>query len=160
MKRYTTIFFGAVLLAFGLSGTVLANDNEHCRHAGPPGEHFGRGFERLIDDLGLTEEQMDQVKAIRQESHDKMEKNWNQGKDFRKELMDAVDNNASDKELRKLIEQQNAAHTEQMLAMLKTHRQILSVLTDEQRAKLKEKRQQMMEKMEERMDKRPPHPEP
>lgn len=154
MNRKITIFFGTLLLACSLSGAVLAKDGQHCRHYAPD-KAFGRGYDHLLDGLGLTEEQESQINEIRQAKREKMSGSWEKRKDFHKELMEAVENNASEKELRKLIEKQNAARTDKMVEMLKTRQQILAVLTDDQRVKLKEKRQKMMEKMEQRMDNKP-----
>ena len=148
MKRTTKLLAATALLTCALSGAVLAGDKERCRHLGPPGAPFDRGFERLLNDLDLSEQQLDRIKEIRGARHEKLADGWQEHREFRERLMEAVHNNASERELRKLLEQQSSAHIDKMVEMLKTHQQILAVLTDEQRATLEEKRQHMLEKME------------
>ncbi len=63
MKK--TLIAATLLLTTGLSGAVLAGSNHDNQ---PPRE---RGFERMAEELQLSDEQKAQLEQIREEEHEK-----------------------------------------------------------------------------------------
>ena len=119
---------------------------------GGPGSLFNR-VDRFADEIGLTDEQVEKIKDIRNKNAKEIiDLNAEKKKaeiDLRK-LMEDPDakSSAIEKLAKKVMEQENAIRTAQLDAML----EIRDILTPEQRAKLKEaiqsRRQEMRDKRE------------
>ena len=119
---------------------------------GPGGLELGR-VDEFADEIGLTDEQVEKIKDIRNKNAKEIiDLNAEKKKaeiDLRK-LMEDPDakSSAIEKSAKKVMEQENAIKTARLDAML----EIRDILTPEQRAKLKEaiqsRRQEMREKRE------------
>ena len=160
MNKIANVLISGLFVVGMLASVSALADDHRCRDGFAGGHSRGfshQGIEKLVDKLDLSDEQAAEIKAIREQAKserldrkDAMADRY----EHRRELMDAVHNGASEREVRKLVEQQNEQRLEQILARAEVHQQMLAVLNDEQRVELEELREKRLEKMDRKMKKR------
>lgn len=128
----------------GMKHSAMIKKGHHGHH-GAHGGHFhgGPGFFKGLD---LTEEQKDQLAAIRQELEPQRKHFQEIGKLRRQqhELVRAETFDAG--KMQKLVEQETKLIAEQRLQLAQTQHKMFQVLTEEQRQQLDERREQRREK--------------
>jgi len=156
-----TLAISVLLLAVVLAPLALAEEpirrgprSEHGRFGGRSamnGDMAGLLLGRLADKLELTEKQRESIKAIREEARPEAEKSRQAVREVMKTLREAT----ADGTKAEIIAAGKAvgdAFTEQALLRAATMKQVKTVLTDEQLAKLKELRAEMRERMQQRRE--------
>jgi len=137
----------AVIAAVGLTVTAAVGGQGHGR-GGPGGPPFGppdpaRMISRLTEDLDLTTEQVDQVKAIFAEEESATEPYRTTLHDLDTQLHDATANGQFDEtKVREIAGKQAAAMTELIVARERGKAKTYAVLTPEQRTKFEQLRPQ------------------
>lgn len=107
--------------------------------------HHGHRMHDLLDDLDLTDQQEDQIEAIRDNYKDQYKQNY---KEKRKELRDS-DASKADKKAKRAEFKEGFKESRQAMMT-----EMLAVLNDEQKATLVEKRKEKIDKMSKKMQKR------
>lgn len=143
-------------------------------HGGPGGEGFGGGFRRgpggpggqkgqrggpegmilrHAEEIGLSDEQVDQIKAVIASSTETVQAHREEMKRLQDALRDAVTSDSPDENIiREIASQIGTAIGDGAVIKVSVHQSILAVLTDAQEAQLEElkaEREALREKMEE-----------
>ena len=139
MKIKTTLVTALTLVgALAISGSVLADQQ---RGKGMRGGGEGM-IKRLTHQLDMEKEQRDKVWAVYDDIHPKLRSLGEQSRDNRKALAEAIRNNASKRDIDKLAKKQGDLKAKMISLRADMQRDIRSQLTDEQRAKIDEMREQ------------------
>ncbi len=133
--------------SLALGGLGLANaDNDryekgeyhkgkHCKHKGMRGEYR---LERMTEKLGLSEEQVSQIKVIQEKYAPQKQALRNKMHESRQQLRQAMHADAMDEaRINQLAEAMGSLKTEKILMKSKIHSEVSQVLTSEQRMKRK-----------------------
>jgi periplasmic protein CpxP/Spy len=119
------------------------------------GKRCGAGRMMMMKDLNLTEDQKEQMKAIREKSKEQMKEVHKALGDAHKALREAAASEDIDEakisELSKSLADNMA---EAAILKASIHKEMQALLTDEQKAKCEEKRAEMKKRMEERKNQR------
>ena len=145
---------GSLILAsaVALPGAAFAGD--HHGHHGD--DHHGKGhhmqemFDRMAEKLELTEAQKAQVKAKREAHHDALKSLKKQKRELRDEIRTALDSGADQTKLDGLAAQLGAVELRMMQQHHQMHKELESILTDEQKAKMEQMRKEHRERRMER----------
>lgn len=136
----------ALVGAFAVS-TAIAGPGKRGHH-NP--EHM---FKRMAHHLNLDEAQMEQARAIRAEMRPHMKELYEQRREIRKALGEAVRNGASQSEIDALAQQQGDNHAQLISKRAEMKGRIHGLLTDEQKQQLEEHREKRMERKQQRREK-------
>lgn len=143
---------GSLVLAGALAvpGITLAQDDmeppmpmEHCHHGG----HF---FERMADELDLTEGQKAQLKANREANREAHKAQREQMRQLHKQLREAIESGADQATLDNLGAQLGKLQVAKMQQMYTMQQQFEAMLTDEQKAKLEQLKSERKARWKER----------
>ena len=158
-KRFTLIVTIVALAALIAVPIVYARPGGMRGHGGGhggPGGHGGFGMlgahlHHLAEDLDLTEQQRDQIKAIFTELHEQNAQYRDGMHDGFKAIAETLVKNPNDlAAAQALLDQQDAAEKAMKANALAATSKALNVLTAEQRAELAEKIANHTERMERR----------
>lgn len=144
---------GTILVLGQTEGAERPEKRAHARHGkfGKRGMMAGRMFRQL----GLTDAQKDQIKAIREASRENTTAIRLGMRETRKQIAELGTNGELDLGLLDQLAAQQAEYQKQMIIeRQKTKVQMLAVLTPEQKAKLDELKAGAVERMKERFEKR------
>ncbi|WP_346836908.1 Spy/CpxP family protein refolding chaperone [Microbulbifer sp. SAOS-129_SWC] len=142
MKQWKVIA-GSVVLAGVMAApvAVLAQDGDkppmRMWHHGMQGGHF---FERMADELNLTEGQKAQLKANREANRAAAESQREEMRKLHQQLREALDSGADQATLDSLGAKLGKLEVARMQEMQKMRQQFDAILTDEQKAKLKQRK--------------------
>jgi periplasmic protein CpxP/Spy len=167
MKRFVTAI-GAGVLALGI-GTGLYASVQNTNQGPPPfrgrgmgpggpgrGDPFGPGgpigmLPMLARELGITDAQKDQIKAIAESHRDEWKGLADRGRAAHQALNAAVTADAVDENLiRQRSAEAAAVDADIAVARARAHAEVFQVLTPEQKAKAKDLRAQAQARMKER----------
>jgi len=160
MKKLTIALLAAAVAA---SGAIFAfGQTEGTKRQGHHGFRHGKSDRRggmmgrmLFRKLDLTDEQKEQLKAIRLESREGTKSLRQELRATRHEIAELGSNGTLDEALLDQLATKQAGLVKQMtVEAQKTNFKMLSVLTPEQKTKLDEMKASFKEKMQERMEKR------
>lgn len=154
---WTGVVVMAVMLG-ALATAVTAAEQRAWRGPGWGGPEMARGgpamgVGRGLGQLGLTAEQREQVKAIRQAHQDEFKALADRGLPARRALADAIA--AGDEAaIRKASADLASVQTDRALLAAKVHEEIFKILTPEQQQKAKELRETAQQRQEQRRGRR------
>lgn len=149
MKKKTMIILAIALLAIG-AAFVVAQKAAH-RGAGFRGH---RGMGMMFRALNLTDDQKAKVKGIRESNKTTFQPLMQSLRASHKKLADATANgNFDEAQVQALANEQAAAMAKLIVEKERMKSQIFAILTDEQKAKAAEMRDQMKERFKNRMTK-------
>lgn len=139
----------ASLLLLALSGGVLAEHHgKKCDHEGHGMHHRGGGTAMLDQAVGLTDEQKVAVENVHNKYKEEMKSIGGKRKGDHWGLMALDPNDANYETKVQELAKENAKIAEQKtLLRAKKHAEVMAILTDEQKQKLKEHRKEMKSKM-------------
>ncbi len=163
--KVTKLTLLAAVLASGL-GLATAGfadqvaDAKACPHKAMD-HRFGPGDEpramsHMFKTLDLTDAQKATLKAQREAEIKNRDQLQDKLQAARDSLQKAVESGASDSELKSLSSKLGQVESERALAMAKSQKAFLAVLTPEQKQRLASLKAEREEKMKERMDKHHP----
>jgi len=109
--------------------------NRHARHGREAAEGGRAPFEKI---LGLTEAQKKTLASARDKEEAATGDLREKVKAAQEALFKAAESNASDEELNRLAANSASLHAQLELGRIKMHRQLVSILTPEQKQKLTE----------------------
>ncbi len=145
LSKKSTYIVSAVALAAVISATgIYASTKMHRWHGGAmqTAMFMGHGpmhLFKLADELELTEQQRDEIGALMDSNKSILRDAMFEMMDNRKELKALIqEDTVSDEELRVFTEEQGKLIADMMYMRIKMLTDIKTVLTDEQREKLKE----------------------
>jgi len=146
----SAVIGGLLLVPLALSASVQPEGRRGYR--GGHGERGGPGA--ILRELDLSETQREQLRSLREQgSREAMERLMQR----RQALNEAVDNGADEGTLRQLAFQTGEAEGDAAVERARAHRQMMEILTPEQReqyAALVQERKQKMEERRERFQQR------
>lgn len=146
--------FGSSVSSQAFAKTPRAENQRSCHEQGPPQMNFERHVERMSKELKLSASQKEQIKGILKNEKARMAENFKQMKDLRSKMHEACAAETFDEAAVKALADKHAVMiSEQMVARAKTHHQINSILTPEQRKLAKKKIADRGEHGEKRMPK-------
>ena len=157
LTNWKTLMGGLVLAsAVALPGGAFA-DEHHGQHGGGDhgkGHHMQEMFDRMAEKLDLTEEQRAQLKTKREAHHDALKSLKKQKHELRDEIRTALDSGADQTKLDGLAAQLGAVELRMMQQHHQMHKELESVLTDEQKAKMEQMRSEHQERRMKRREER------
>lgn len=115
--------------------TLAQDDFVHTFTSRHHGSHF---LEHMEEELGLTEGQVAQLKANREANRDVRKSQRDQMRELRKQLREAIDSGADQGTLDELGAQLGKLHVAKMQEMQQMRQQFEVILTEEQKVKLKQ----------------------
>lgn len=146
-KLVTTLLVSSLVLG----GVTLAQadsdryekgeyDGKYC-NKGKDGKGRAYRIERMATELGLSESQLKQVRAVEAKYHPKMQELRGKKKAGRQSLREVMQaDNVDQAAVKKLVQQQGDLKVEKIMLRSQMRAEIDKVLTAEQRAKMKEMR--------------------
>jgi Spy/CpxP family protein refolding chaperone len=147
MKLRHTLFLAAVpvLLSVGATAALAQgfqpDDIQTVAQRGPRGDRA----EKLIEQLDLSEEQAEQIRAIREQSRAANEDLFEEVQQAREQMQSLLSSGASNAELEQQHERMQALHQQMGDRRFQTMLQIREVLTPEQQQQLAELMEQRRE---------------
>lgn len=144
MKKLVTsvLVSGLVLGGAGLAMADNDNHGEYRKHGGyceKGGKHEMR-MERLTKELGLSEEQAKQMRAVHEKYQDRMQSLRERSKANRQQLREVMQADKLDQaQVKKLTQQQADIKAERIILHSQKRAEMNKLLTAEQQAKLKDK---------------------
>jgi len=131
-------YLAGLLIASSVAFAVPAQ----AHRQGPGGESRQHGGVGMLRGLDLTQAQRDQVFRIFHDQAPAARERAKASREARLALRKAAaDPNADGNRIRQLADAAGKAHAEAAVARVNTHRQVLAVLTPEQRSKLEQARE-------------------
>ncbi|WP_051686827.1 Spy/CpxP family protein refolding chaperone [Microbulbifer sp. HZ11] len=151
-----TLILGSALTTSGMVMAFPDGDHGPRHHKGEHhrGDHKGRMFERLAEELDLTEGQKAQLKANREADKEAHKADRKAMRDLHKQLREAIESGADQATLDSLGAQLGKLEVAKMQRMHEKRQQFESILTDEQKAKLQELKAERKARFEERKARR------
>ena len=152
MKKLSKPLVAGVLIvsSLGLIGAASAlpfGEGPGCwrgSHQMGPGHKFGgRGFnvDRMAEKLNLTDDQRTQIEAIMEESIQQMSDQRDRMQDNREQLRELIQQSPlNEAEVRKVADAQGDLKADMIVLRAQKRAKINTVLTDDQRAQLEERR--------------------
>jgi len=154
-QSWKKIIAGIGLVAVvGAPALTMAGDFGHGHKHGGKGRGMEMRFERLTDELELTEGQKAQIRADREAAHTERKALAQQERTLREQVRVAVSEGADQATLDQLAAQVGALEVTKMQQRKEKREQFLAILTDEQKAELAEMKQSRMEKRERHLEDR------
>ena len=141
-KLQTTGIAIALVSTIAFSGMALA---EH--HKG------GQMFKRMAHHLNMDDAQKEQAKAIHAEMRPHLMELYEERRELRKALGEAIRNGASQGEIDALAQQQGDNYAQLVSKRAELKSRIHGLLSDEQRAELEQAREKRMERKQQRREK-------
>ena len=147
-KRIIAILAVAILVV----GVVFVVAQQAANHSfGGRGRGFGRGHGMMLKALNLTEDQRAKVKTIMQTSRTNMKPTFDALRADRQKMEALTANGAFDEAQVQAVANDQAGLTAKMVVeRARVKSQIAAILTDEQKAKAAQMREQFKQKMQER----------
>lgn len=106
-----------------------------------------RGSGKMMKELGLSDEQKEQMKAIGKKNHESIKNLMKKMQEARKKMQEASRNeNIDEAAIRAISKEVADTMTDITIAKSKMHKEMQAIMTDEQKAKAKELRAKMKEK--------------
>ncbi len=138
---------------------VLASTSALAGHRG--GEMGGyhdaamheRMFERMAHKLDLTDQQQQEIAAIRETTKENLSDTRGEMKAARKEIREAVQAGAGEQEIQQMLIAQSANKARVIVERARAYQAIQEVLTEEQREEFAEMRERRKARMEKRFKK-------
>jgi len=150
MKNWKAMAGGLALMgALVAPGMSAAFGGEHGHH-----DFKGHFFERMADELGLTEGQKAQLEANREASREARKARRQQMRDLHGKLREAVDSGVDQATLDTLGAELGKLQVTRMQEMQRARQQFEAILTDEQKAKLEQLKAGRKERWQERRERR------
>ena len=152
-----TLILGSALTTSGMVMAFPDGDHGRGHHNGEHrkgGHHKERMFERLAEELELTEGQKAQMKADREAGKEARKADRQAMRDLRKQLREAIDSGADQATLDNLGAQLGKLEVAKMQHMHQKRQQFEAILTDEQKAKLEELKAERKARYEDRKARR------
>lgn len=133
MNKWKTTMSGLALAgALAVPAATLAQDDFRPHHRG---HHF---IEHMAEELELTEGQVAQLKANREANRDARKAQRKQMRELHKQLREAIESGADQATLDELGVQLGQLHVAKMQEMQQMRQQFEAILTEEQKAGLKQ----------------------
>lgn len=144
-----TVLGTAIVMGLGLSSfAVSAGEHRYDR------DSRSKHHKMMMHKLDLTDSQKEQLKAFKETKRESMRSVRAEMKALKKELRQLMQSEELDRgQLANVLQRQASVKAEMMVQKHAAHKNMRSILTDEQRAKMKELR----EKAQERHQKRHSH---
>ncbi len=156
MKKITIAIIALAVLGIGvIFAFAQKTDGDHKggRGFGRGGHHRGGGF--MFRGLDLTEEQKAQVKQIRDASKTKIQPIREALKANRQKMNELTANGAFDEgQVAALANEQATLGAQMTVERLRVRSQMFAILSDEQKAKAAQIKEQMKERFKNRVNKR------
>ncbi|MDM3871490.1 Spy/CpxP family protein refolding chaperone [Porticoccus sp. W117] len=137
----------ALIGAFTIS-TAMAGPEKRWGQKNPE-----QMLKRMAHHLNLDEAQMEQAKAIRAEMRPHLKELYEERREIRQALGEAVRNGADQSEIDALAQQQGDNYAQLVSKRAEMKGRIHDLLTDEQKQKLEEHREKRMERKQKRRQK-------
>lgn len=129
----------ALLFTISLGQAAFAMNHAVC----PCQKHHHR-IMQMFNALQLTPEQQEKIKPMQEAMQTEMQTTWDQMQTYRKEIMDLTFTDSMDEEkLNNVINSSNQLRTTMMKKMAMNCHQMYTLLTEEQKTKLKDLMQTM-----------------
>lgn len=163
--KVKTITLLAASMLFAATATLNAQDGEGKERKGrgdKGGRMFGggrEGMERgqrgglgmMMKDLNLTDEQKEKMKGVHESNSEKMKELGKAMAEAQKSLREASEGDTIDEaKIREICKTVADNMAEMAILRAKMKKEVDAILTDEQKAKMEEKKAEMKTKMEER----------
>lgn len=149
MKTLKTFVLASALVLAAAAPAVMARPMGGAEHAGM----HGMRMMGMLDDVGASEAQRQQIQQILRAAHDDMKAQHQQGMALRQQLMSLWAAPSLDAAAIEGVRKQQAAlHEQASVRMTRAMVDAGRVLTPEQRAKVAEKGAKRMKRMQERME--------
>ncbi|MGL6158881.1 Spy/CpxP family protein refolding chaperone [Microbulbifer sp.] len=129
---------GSLALASVLAVPAVTLAQDDFVHPSMSRHHGSRFLEHMEEELGLTEGQVAQLKANREVNRDARKAQRKQVRELRKQLREAIDSGADQGTLDELGAQLGKLHVAKMQEMRQVRQQFEAILTEEQKARLKQ----------------------
>jgi Spy/CpxP family protein refolding chaperone len=156
MKRSAVLILSIILIATGAI-FIFAQKGDNGEGNKGFGRHGGKhrgGHEFFLRGLDLTDEQQTQVKQIAEASRKKNKSVHEQMRTNHQKLDELTANGAFDEaQVTAIANQQGALSAQMIVEKERTKSQIFALLTDEQKAKAAQIKEQMKERFKNRMEK-------
>jgi periplasmic protein CpxP/Spy len=157
MKKITVAILSIVLVAMGaifIFAQKSGNDEDKRGFGKHGGKHRG-GHEFFLRGLDLTDEQKTQIKQIMEASKEKNKAVREQLRANHQKLDEITANGAFDEaQVTAIANQQGALSAQMIVEKERVKSQIFAILSDEQKAKAAQMKDQMKERFRNRMEKR------
>lgn len=158
MKKITVAILSIVLVAMGAIFIFAqkGENGEGKKHFGKRGNHRGGGGAGFfLRGLDLTDEQKAQVKQIMEASKEKNKTLHESVKANHQKLEEiSANGNFDEAQVTAIANQQGALHAQMIVEKERVKSQVYAILTDEQKAKAAQMKEQMKNKFKQRMEKR------
>ena len=153
-KSYAGMIWVLLLASFCFAAPVFAEGGGRSRE---PGEKGGKMMEKMAADLGLTQEQQDQMKALRESGKEKAGSLREKSKEVRQALREELNKADTDSsKVKGYVEDLTALYRQKLEQRVDGVLGMKKVLTPEQFSKLNEKMEQKKEAWRERRGGRGP----
>lgn len=151
MKKTAVAILSFLLIVSGVA-FVFAQKNEGGKGFGKRGHHGG-GYGFFLHGLDLTDEQKAQVKQIMEASREKNKGVFEQLKANHQKLDEITANGAFDEaQVTAIANSQAALQAQMIVERERVKSQIFAILTDEQKAKAAQIKEQMKERFKNKMN--------
>jgi len=161
MKQFNFIILLGFILIFSFSAAKAQNENPPQP---PPDNSFRPARPNLLGELGLSQEQIQQIQRINIESRTQMRAVQERVRTANRNLDQAVyADDANDSVIQERLKEVQAAQAEAIKIRINTEFEVRKVLTPEQLIKFREIRQKFAERMNNRQNfrgNRPPNMRP
>jgi len=149
MKKRIIAIIAIAILAAGAVFVVAQKATDH--HFGGRGRGFGRGHGMMLQALNLTDEQKAKVKSIMEASRTSLKPTFEALRDNHRKMETLTANGAFDEgQVSALAAEQGSLMAKMTVERARVKSQIAAILTDEQKAKAAQMREQFKQKMQER----------
>src|SRR5215813_10072971 len=149
MSKKIIAIIAAAILA---TGAVFVVAQKAVHHGfGGPGRGFGRGHGMMLQALNLTDDQKAKVKSIMETSRTNLKPTFEALRENHKKMEALTANGTFDEgQVSALATEQGSLMAKVVVERARVKSQIAAVLTDEQKAKAAQMREQFKQKMQER----------
>ena len=150
-KVIASLGFAAVVCVPALSTAAEFNHGyRHGQKHGHRAEMMEKRFEKMAEQLDLTEGQKAQIRADREAVHGERKALKQEARKLRKEIELALQQGADQSALDTYAAELGALEVQKMQRRMQSRQLFLAVLTDEQKAELETLKQNRMEKHQKR----------